>query len=163
MFAEVPECACTLACSAPNSSLARAMAWCPTVGGVPAPAVIALARVAFRVLVGENRAHGLEHRFGDQVLRRNQLERGGLPLGLVAKQFRDLRIDGIERAIHAVVSIGSLRHGLVLKVEALHLTPGPHLERCPPQKVGATQANSTAGRSVGAGEWDPLPRFLHKC
>ncbi len=96
--------------------------------GVLAAAVVALARIALRVFVGENRAHGLEHRLGDQVLRGNQFQSSSLPLGFVAKQLRDLRIDPIERAVHAVVSVGTLRHGLVPRVSGLHLTPGPR--RC---------------------------------
>jgi hypothetical protein len=50
--------------------------------GVLAPAVVAPPRVAFRVLVGEDGAHGLEHGFGHEVLRGDELELMPLAEGL---------------------------------------------------------------------------------
>ena len=49
-----------------------------------AAAVVALTGVTFGVFVRENRAHGFEHGFGDEVLRGDQLEAGGLALGFLA-------------------------------------------------------------------------------
>src|SRR5664280_3666618 len=61
--------------------------------------VVAAARVALGVLVGEDRAGGRQHRRGGEVLRGDQLQRRGLALGLVAQQAPDLRVvdqPGIE-------------------------------------------------------------------
>ncbi len=78
--------------------------------GVLATAVVALARIALGVLVGEDGAHGFEDRFGDEVFRRDELQPGGLAPGFVAKKAGDLRIDGVQRAVHAVVGDGGLGH-----------------------------------------------------
>ena len=48
-----------------------------------AAAVVALAGIAFGVLVGEDAAGGFEHRFGGEVLAGDQLELGVLALGFV--------------------------------------------------------------------------------
>src|SRR5215813_7429104 len=63
-----------------------------------APAVVAPAGIAFRVLVGEDRPDGLQHRFGDEVLRGDQLEVAGLPLSFRADRLGDLGIDLLESA-----------------------------------------------------------------
>src|SRR4029077_20402470 len=63
-----------------------------------AAAVVALARIALRVLVGHHRADRLQHRLGDEVLRRDQLEVAGLPLGLRADRLGDLGVGLLERA-----------------------------------------------------------------
>src|SRR6185503_10950504 len=63
-----------------------------------AAAVVALARVALGVLVGHHRAHRLQHRLGDEVLGRDQLEAAGLALGLRADGLGALPIDLLERA-----------------------------------------------------------------
>src|SRR6185295_5074827 len=57
-----------------------------------AAAVVALAGVALRVLVGEDGARRLQHRFGDEVLGGDQLEVAMLPLGLLAEDLGDLGI-----------------------------------------------------------------------
>ena len=67
-----------------------------------AAAVIASTGIALRVFVGENRTHRFEHGFRDEVLRRNQLEAGGLAPRLFAQQIRDLQIHGVQRPIHAL-------------------------------------------------------------
>ncbi len=74
--------------------------------GVFAAAIVPLAWIAFGVLVGKDGAHGFEHRFGNEILRRNELETGGLALGFVAEEAGDLRVDGVQRAIHAVIGGG---------------------------------------------------------
>ena len=56
MFALAPECGCTLACSAPNSSQARVAGELLGLVDDEVAAVVALARVALGVLVGEHRA-----------------------------------------------------------------------------------------------------------
>ena len=63
-----------------------------------APAVVALARVALGVLVRHHRAHRLQHRLGDEVLGRDQLEVARLPLGLGPDGLGDLRIHLLEMA-----------------------------------------------------------------
>ncbi len=78
--------------------------------GVLAAAVVALARIAFGVLVGEDRAHGFEDRFGNEILRGDQLQAGSLASGFVAEEAGDLRIDGVQRPIHAVVGVCGLAH-----------------------------------------------------
>ena len=57
---------------------------------VLATAVVALARVALGVLVGEHRALGLEHRHRDEVLRGDHLERVLLALELESQHLGDL-------------------------------------------------------------------------
>ena len=49
-----------------------------------AAAVVALARIALGVLVGEDRAHRFEHGFGNKIFRRNQLEASALAAPFVA-------------------------------------------------------------------------------
>ncbi len=60
---------------------------------VLAAAVVALARIALGVLVGEDRSLALEHRHRDEVLGRDHLERALLALELQREHLRDLRID----------------------------------------------------------------------
>ena len=74
MFACEPEWGWTLACSAPNSSLARAMASDSTIVDILATAVIALARIAFGVFVGHHAALRLQHRLADDVFRGDQFQ-----------------------------------------------------------------------------------------
>ena len=65
-----------------------------------AAAVVALARIALGVFVGEHRAHRFQHGFGDEVLGGDQLEVAGLALGLAADGLGDLRIDLLQMAGH---------------------------------------------------------------
>ena len=100
MLACAPECGCTLACSAPNSALARAIASAFDDVDELAAAVVALARIAFGVLVGQHRAGGFEHGAADEVLRGDQLEAVVLPAQLrrgSRRRFRDRR----RRALRA--------------------------------------------------------------
>ena len=73
-----------------------------------AAAVVALAGIAFGVLVGEDRAHGFEHGFGDEIFAGDQLETGGLAPGFFAEQVGDVGIDGVKRALHAGVGFGGV-------------------------------------------------------
>ena len=101
MLACVPECGCTLACSAPKSCFGAIDG--QLLGDVHkfAAAVVALARIALGVFVGEHRAHRFEHRFGDEILRGDQLDAGGLPPHFVADRLGDLGIDFVQRAAHS--------------------------------------------------------------
>ena len=63
-----------------------------------AAAVVALARVALGVLVGEGRAGGLQHRRGDEVLAGDELEPVGLAAGLLADEPGDLGV-GLGEAL----------------------------------------------------------------
>ena len=98
MFACAPECGCTLACSAPNSAFARSMASALDDVDELAAAVVALARIALGVLVGQHRAGRFEHRAADEVLRGDQLEAVVLAMQLVADRAGDLGIGLGERA-----------------------------------------------------------------
>ena len=60
MFACAPECGCTFACSAPNNALCALDRELFDDVHELAAAVVALARIAFGVLVREDRAGGLE-------------------------------------------------------------------------------------------------------
>ena len=110
MFACAPECGCTLACSAPNSAFARAMASALDDVDELAAAVVALARIAFGVLVGQHRAGRFEHRAADEVLGRDQLEAAVLPVQLVARSRRRSR-DRSRRACATSTGVGGVgRH-----------------------------------------------------
>ncbi len=62
-----------------------------------AAAVVALARVALGVLVGEHRPGGIEDRLGDEILRGDHLERVLLALELALQHLGDRRIDLSQR------------------------------------------------------------------
>ncbi len=55
--------------------------------------VVAAARIALRILVGEDRALRLEHRLADDVLRGDQLDLGLLAAQLVVNRVLDRGID----------------------------------------------------------------------
>ena len=76
-----------------------------------ASAVIALARIAFGVLVGENRAHGFEHRFRYEVFRRDQLEPGRLPPRFLAQHVGNLRVHVVQRTLHPLIGCCGPRRG----------------------------------------------------
>src|SRR5207253_7860150 len=63
-----------------------------------AAAVVAAARIAFGVLVGEHRAGRFENRAADEVLGGDQLEAAVLAMELVLDRPSDLRIDLCQRA-----------------------------------------------------------------
>ena len=62
-----------------------------------AAAVIALARIAFGIFVGQHRALRLEHGAADDVFRRDQFDLVALAAELVADHLRDFRIAFRER------------------------------------------------------------------
>ena len=96
-LADAPECGCTLANLQPNSLVTRSIA--SVLGDVDelAAAVIALARQALGVLVGEHRALRFQHRARDDVLRRDQLDLVALAAELLADRLGDLGIGLGER------------------------------------------------------------------
>ena len=73
-------------------------------------AVVPLARVALRVLVGQHRPGGGHDRPGGEILRSDELQRGVLPLLLAPDDVEELAVLGHER---------SLERG------CLHTAPGP--------------------------------------
>jgi hypothetical protein len=77
-----------LAWSAPNSPIARALHDVDEL----AAAVVALAGIAFGVLVRQDRAGGFEHGRAHEVFRRDQLEAAVLPVQFVAQRGGDLGI-----------------------------------------------------------------------
>ncbi len=66
-----------------------------------AATVVALARIAFRVFIREDLAHRFQHRFGNEIFRRDQFQAGRLPPHFFAQRLSDLRIDFVQRAAHA--------------------------------------------------------------
>ncbi len=75
-----------------------------------AAAVVALSGIALGVFIREDRTHGFEDRFGDEILRRDKFQTGGLALGFVAEEAGDLRVDGVQRSVHPVVGVCGLTH-----------------------------------------------------
>ncbi len=71
--------------------------------GKLAAAVVALAGIAFGILVGEDRAHGFEHGFADEVLGGDQFQTFMLAADFVVDGGGDLRIGFVERAGHGLV------------------------------------------------------------
>ena len=69
---------------------------------VLAAAVVALARIALGVLVGQHRALALEHRDRDEVLRGDHLERALLALELQRQHLGDLGVDVGQRPVEEV-------------------------------------------------------------
>ncbi len=67
-----------------------------------ASAVVALARIAFGVLVGENRAGSFEDRLADKVLRGDQFEAFVLAALFVLDGLRDLGIGFRQREFHGI-------------------------------------------------------------
>ena len=65
-----------------------------------AAAVVALAGIALRVLVGEHRAGRFEDGRADEVLGRDQLEAARLAVGFLADGVGDFRVGRFERALH---------------------------------------------------------------
>ena len=96
MFACAPECGCTLTCSRAEQLL-RALDR-QRLGDVDelTAAVVALARIAFGVLVRHHRAGGFQHGEADEVLGGDQLEALFLPLDLVTDGGGDFGV-GLSR------------------------------------------------------------------
>ena len=63
----------------------------------PAALVVAAARIAFGIFVGQHRALRLEHRAADDILRRDQLDLGLLALQLGADRVGHRRV-GVAQA-----------------------------------------------------------------
>ena len=63
-----------------------------------AAAVIALRAVAFGVLICQDRARRLQDRLGNEILRGDEFDAGGLAAELLAKDFSDFRIHVVETA-----------------------------------------------------------------
>ena len=76
-----------------------------------AAAVIALAGIAFGVLVGEDAAGGFEHRFGGEVLAGDQFELRVLALGFVLDGLVNFGVDFGESAGHACDSVITISPG----------------------------------------------------
>ena len=98
-FACAPECGCTLACSAPNSCFSAVDGELLDLVHDLAAAVVALAGIALGVLVGERRAHRLDHRAAGEVLARDQLEAVLLAPQLAVDEARDLGIGVAQRRV----------------------------------------------------------------
>ena len=66
--------------------------------GVLASAVVALAGIAFRIFVGEYRAHRFEHRFANEILGGDQLQSVVLAAGFVVDGGGNIGIGSRQRA-----------------------------------------------------------------
>src|SRR5208337_4699849 len=75
-----------------------------------ASAVIALAGIPFRILVGEHGPGGFEHRLADKVFRGDEFQPFMLAANFVVDGVRNLGINFIERAGH-----GGIFHNWVPK------------------------------------------------
>ena len=88
----VPECDCTLACSAPNSGLGAIDSQLLDSIGKFAAAVLALTGIAFRVFVGQHGTQAASRTASDtKFLRRDQLKAGTLAPSFVAESVRNFR------------------------------------------------------------------------
>ncbi len=87
-----PEWGCTLACSAPKSCLGAIAGNVFNDVGELAAAVVALAGIAFGVLVGEDGSGGLQHGAADEVFGGDHLEAFVLADDFVFDLCGDLRI-----------------------------------------------------------------------
>ena len=99
-MAWLPELGCTLANRQSNNRQARSIA--RVLGDVDelAAAVVSLARIAFRVFVGQHRTLRLEHRARDDVLRGDQFDPIALAAEFELDRASDLRIgvgEGAEK------------------------------------------------------------------
>ena len=103
-LADAPECGCTLANLQPNK-------FCHALDRQPfgdvdelAAAVIALARQAFGIFVGEHRALRFQHRARDDVLRSDQLDLVALAAEFEFDRIGDLGVDlaqsGRKQGLH---------------------------------------------------------------
>src|SRR5208282_128273 len=68
-----------------------------------AAAVVALGGITLRILVGENRAHGFQHGFADEVFRSDKFEAFVLAAGFVVDGEGYVGINLVERAGHGVL------------------------------------------------------------
>ena len=68
--------------------------------GVLAAPVVPPARVAFRIFVGEDGSHRLQHRLADEVLGSDQLEPVRLPLDLVLHRVGDFGVHLTKGPVH---------------------------------------------------------------
>ena len=81
--------------------------------------VIALARIALRILVGEDGPRGFEHGLAHEVLRGNQLQAFVLTASLVVDGGGNLRVCLGQATVHGRIAHGSLR---VLQAAITQLT-----------------------------------------
>src|SRR5437588_531408 len=111
---------------------------------VDAAAVVALARIALRVLVIEERPERLEHGRAGDVLRRDQLQRVLLAFELLADRVSHLGIDRIDLA----GEVARLQHGLHYerRSSASEIEPGRSTRSAAPLRSTIVE-----GRPIGTG------------
>ena len=90
-----------------------------------AAAVVALARIALRVLVGRRRADRLHDRRPGEVLRRDQLDLVALSLDLATEELCDLRVQLLEAGCGQLLE-GLLRDGHLSPLPGFNLIVLPH-------------------------------------
>jgi hypothetical protein len=91
-----------------------------------AAAVIALARITFRIFVGEQRAGGIEYGLGDDILRGDQLDLVLLAVGLVLDRAPDLGVSIFQMLGEKAASA---RLGTLLELNDPALVEGTFLAR----------------------------------
>ena len=96
--------------------------------GELAPSVVALAGIAFGILIGEHRAHGFQHGFADEIFRGDQFQSFVLAADFVVDGRSHLGIGFVERAGHVDVFHLNLRKesndlmaGFLVNVRAMKL------------------------------------------
>ena len=93
MFAPLPECGWTLACSAPKSFFGAVDGQLLDHVHIFAAAIPALFRIALGVFVGEHRALRFHHGRAGEVFAGDQLDVFLLALAFVGDGIRDFRIN----------------------------------------------------------------------
>ena len=129
-------------------------------------AVVAAARVALGVLVGEDRAGGGQHGRRGEVLRGDELQGGRLALGLVAQERGDLGVAGqpVRRRARRrtwVVMIGgraSLRAARARRVGVGAAVPGPAQRRLAAGAGGGRPRRSVVKKVSTASMASAAPR-----
>ena len=76
-------------------------------------------RIAFGIFVGHHRAHRFEHRLGNEILRGDQLDAGGLAANFVANHCRNFRIHFVERPAHSSKFRSLFGHKYVILAKAV--------------------------------------------
>ena len=97
MLAWLPECGCTLACSAPKSLLGPIAGQVFDHVDVLAAAVVAPAGIAFGILVGEHAAHGLHDGGAGVVFAGDHLQAVGLAHHFAGDGRPDFRVVLFDR------------------------------------------------------------------
>src|SRR5579883_49982 len=122
--------------------------------GVLAAPVVALARIAFGVLIGEYAAGGLQHGFGSEIFARDQFEARILALRFLANEVCDFGIGLRKRPSHAFL----FSHGnMILAPPPIWRTVYPFCakisRRFAPAKISRRISARSAGSNTVSKSW----------